>query len=117
MISMLSPVALNEKGKSTMANLLVRNIDDDIANAIKLRARQHGISAEAEHRRILEMVLTHPKKKSFIEVLSEMPNVGEDANFARIEDESSTEVFDGCIYWIRMLLANSVNRVVLTQVL
>lgn len=77
-----------------MANLLVRNIDDDIANALKLRARQHGISAEAEHRRILESVLIHPKKKSFIEVLSKMPNVGKDADFARVEDESNANVFD-----------------------
>jgi plasmid stability protein len=77
-----------------MANLIVRNIDDDIADALKQRARQHGISAEAEHRRILEQVLTRPKKKSFIEVLSQMPDVGEDADFARVEDESAAKVFD-----------------------
>jgi plasmid stability protein len=76
-----------------MANLIVRNIDDDIADALKLRARQHGISAEAEHRQILEQVLMRPKKKSFIEVLSKMPNVGEDADFARIQDESGEKVF------------------------
>ncbi|MEE9424924.1 MAG: DNA-binding protein [Methylococcales bacterium] len=68
-----------------MANLSVRNIDDNIANALKLRANQHGISAEAEHRRILEQVLTQPKKKTFIEVLSQIPNVGEDSDFARIQ--------------------------------
>jgi len=77
-----------------MANLIVRNIDDKIADALKQRARQHGVSAEAEHRRILEQVLTRPKKKSFIEVLSKMPDVGEDADFARIEDESAAKVFD-----------------------
>ena len=77
-----------------MANLIVRNIDDDIADALKQRAHQHGISAEAEHRRILEQVLTRPKKKSFIEVLSQMPDVGEDADFVRVEDESAAKVFD-----------------------
>ena len=77
-----------------MANLIVRNIDDAIANALKVRARQHGISAEAEHRRILEQVLTGPKKKSFIEVLSQIPNVGEDTDFARVEDPPTAQVFD-----------------------
>ena len=77
-----------------MANLIVRNIDDDIANALKVQARRHGISAEAEHRRILEQVLTRPKKKSFVEILSQMPNVGEDSDFARVQDEPETKVFD-----------------------
>lgn len=31
-----------------MANLIVRNVDDAIADALKARARSHGISAEAE---------------------------------------------------------------------
>ncbi len=77
-----------------MANLIVRNIDDDIANALKVRASLHGISAEAEHRKILEQVLMRPKKKSFTELLRQMPNVGEDADFARVEDKVSAEVFD-----------------------
>ena len=47
-----------------MANLIVRNIDDDIADALKMRARRHGVSAEAEHRRILEQLLRLPKKKA-----------------------------------------------------
>lgn len=77
-----------------MANLIVRNIDDNIADALKQRARLHGVSAEAEHRRILEQVLIRPKKKSFIEVLSEMPTVGEDADFARVQDDAADKVFD-----------------------
>ena len=77
-----------------MANLIVRNIDDDIADALKARASQHGISAEAEHRRILQQALTRPKKKSFIEVLSKIPNVGEDADFARVQDTTAAKVFD-----------------------
>jgi plasmid stability protein len=46
-----------------MANIIVRNIDDEIVNALKLRARQHGVSAEAEHRSVLEQNLTRVKKK------------------------------------------------------
>jgi len=38
-----------------MADLIVRNIDEAIVKALKKRASQHGISAEAEHRQILEI--------------------------------------------------------------
>ena len=77
-----------------MANLIVRNIDDDIASALKTRASHHGISAEAEHRLILEQVLTKPKKKSFVEIVSQMPNVGKDSDFSRIQEGSAENVFD-----------------------
>ncbi len=77
-----------------MANLIVRNIDDDIARALKVRASQHGISAEAEHRQILRQALMRPKRKSFIEVLSQMPNVGKDSDFARVQDDTATDIFD-----------------------
>ena len=77
-----------------MANLIVRNVDDAIADALKARARDHGISAEAEHRRILAHALTMPEKRSFLDVLSEIPNVGEDSDFERIQSESSADPFD-----------------------
>ncbi len=77
-----------------MANLIVRNINDDIAKALKLRASQHGISAEAEHRRILEQVLMRPRKKSFVDVLKQIPDVGEDSDFECAEDAAATDVFD-----------------------
>ena len=76
-----------------MANLIVRNIDDDIADALKARARRHGISAEAEHRRILQQALMHPKKRSFLEVLKQMPDVGTDEDFARHQDPHASEPF------------------------
>jgi antitoxin FitA len=40
-----------------MAQLTVRRIDPEIVRRLKLRAAQHGRSAEAEHRAILERVL------------------------------------------------------------
>ena len=39
-------------------NLHVRNIDDDIAIALKKRAQENNRSAEAEHREILRKALT-----------------------------------------------------------
>jgi plasmid stability protein len=77
-----------------MANLIVRNISDDIAQALKVRASHLGMSAEAFHRQILEQVLMRPKKKRFIEVLKEMPNVGTDSDFERVQDLKTPEVFD-----------------------
>ena len=62
-------------------NLVVRNVDADIALALKKLAASHGRSAEAEHREILRNVLKRPKRRSLAEVLSSMPKVGEDADF------------------------------------
>jgi len=62
-------------------NLVVRNVDEEVALALKQQAAAHGRSAEAEHREILRAVLKGPKRRSFIEVLSSMPNVGEDSDF------------------------------------
>jgi antitoxin FitA len=66
---------------SMVTNLVVRNVDEDIALALKQLAATHGRSAEAEHREILKSALQRPKRRSFAEVLSSMPNVGEDADF------------------------------------
>jgi plasmid stability protein len=62
-------------------NLVVRNVDEDIALALRQRAASHGRSAEAEHREILRAALMRPKRRSFAEVLASMPDVGEDADF------------------------------------
>jgi antitoxin FitA len=77
-----------------MANLIVRNIDESIVKALKKRASLHGISAEAEHRKILEQVLLQPKRKSFAEVLMQIPDAGNDSDFERVEDDKANDVFD-----------------------
>ena len=74
-----------------MANLVVRNLDPRIVDALKQRAARHGRSAEAEHRALLEEVLLRPKAKSFAEALATMPNVGQDEDFERVEDEIGNE--------------------------
>lgn len=76
-----------------MATLIVRNVDDAIVQALKQRASRHGVSAEAEHRQILEQALLHPPKKSFAEVLRLMPNVGNDTDFERSQDDTAPDVF------------------------
>ncbi|TPE46967.1 DNA-binding protein [Maribrevibacterium harenarium] len=76
-----------------MANLVVRNIDEEIVRALKAQAGLHGISAEAEHRRILEQVLLRPKKRNLAEILLNIPGVGEDADFTRQQDDEARDVF------------------------
>lgn len=40
-----------------MGQLTVRKVDDEIIRRLKLRAAEHGRSAEAEHREILKQAL------------------------------------------------------------
>ena len=77
-----------------MASLVVRNIDDEMVRALKARAGLHGISAEAEHRKILESILLGPKRKSFAEALISIPDGGVDSDFESMEDNGTASVFD-----------------------
>ena len=70
-----------------MPSLVVRNLDATIISALKQRAVEHQRSTEAEHRAILSEVLLKPARKSFAEVLASMPDVGDDADFQRINDD------------------------------
>lgn len=78
-----------------MANLLVRNVDENIVQSLREQAAAHGRSAEAEHRAILAEALGRPKRRTFAEVLASMPNVGDDADFERMQDSGEApHVFD-----------------------
>jgi antitoxin FitA len=51
-----------------MGVLTVRNVDDDLIRALRIRAAKNGRSAEAEHRAILREVLA-PKTDHVVELL------------------------------------------------
>jgi antitoxin FitA len=87
-------VIASNREVSPMPNLIVRNIDERIVKALKARAGKHGHSAEAEHRQILATALLKHRKKSFAEVLSSIPEVGVDADFARQQTEAANDVFN-----------------------
>ncbi len=76
-----------------MASLIVRNVDDEIVAALKIRAGRKGISAEAEHRNLLADALLTPRRRSFAEVLESIPSVGHDDDFSPQQDESPSRVF------------------------
>jgi plasmid stability protein len=48
-----------------MAQLLVRDLREETVAELKRRAKEHGRSAEAEHRAILEDALARQKKDDF----------------------------------------------------
>ena len=77
-----------------MANLIVRNVDENIIKALKSRAGRHGTNAEAEHRKILAQVLLKPRKQSFAQAIAAIPNVGKDSDFKRVQDKNSSNVLD-----------------------
>ncbi|WP_232210470.1 FitA-like ribbon-helix-helix domain-containing protein [Nitrococcus mobilis] len=74
---------------------MVRNLDERIVAALQRRAAEHGWSAEAEHRALLEEILLRLRGRSFAEVIAEIPEVGEDRDFQRVAGETGADrVFD-----------------------
>lgn len=59
-----------------MAQLIVRNLEDEVVQKLKVRAARRGHSAEAEHREILREALGGPRQ-SFKEMLMAIPPVGD----------------------------------------
>lgn len=53
---MLSTTALTAE-RCRVATLTVRNLDEDVVRRLRIRAAEHGRSAEAEHREILKAAL------------------------------------------------------------
>jgi antitoxin FitA len=66
-----------------MAQLIVRNVDDDLVRRLKQRAAEHGRSAEEEHRQLLKAAL---RSGDLLERLVAMPDAGNDADFDRIDE-------------------------------
>jgi plasmid stability protein len=68
---------------SVVAQLMVRNLPDELVRALKQRAAKRNRSAEQEHREILKAALQGPRRKPLAEVLASIPHVGTDADFER----------------------------------
>ena len=68
-----------------MAQLMVRKVADELVKALKQRAAKHNRSAEQEHREILQSALQRPRRRVLADVLTSMPNVGLDKDFARAQ--------------------------------
>jgi len=66
-----------------MAQLIVRDLPQDLVRALKLRAAKNNRSAEQEHREILRTALRGPRRRHLAEALADIPNAGEDQDFER----------------------------------
>ena len=66
-----------------MAQLIVRNVDEDLVRRLKERAAAHGRSAEEEHRQLLRAAL---RSEGFLARLREMPDCADDADFERVPE-------------------------------
>jgi plasmid stability protein len=60
-----------------MAQLIVRNLDDELVARLRLRAAEHGRSAEAEHREILREALATEPRRSFRELAAKVRSMTE----------------------------------------
>ncbi|MGI9017024.1 MAG: FitA-like ribbon-helix-helix domain-containing protein [Euzebya sp.] len=69
-----------------MAQLIVRNLEAPIVQALKKRAAARGRSAEEEHRAILREALMGDPDMTLGQALTAMPDIGEDNDFARQAD-------------------------------
>jgi antitoxin FitA len=75
---MISPISF------FVAQLLVRDLENELVQALKRKAAHEGTSVEEAHRRILRAALLASKpKKSFKELLLEMPENEDDSIFGR----------------------------------
>lgn len=66
-----------------MAQLIVRDIPQEVVARLKQRAAELGHSAEAEHREILRRALLAPAAPSLKAMLNDIPDVGRESDFVR----------------------------------
>ena len=76
-------VDISSQEGTRMAQLIVRNLDEDLVRRLRQRASEHGRSAEEEHRQILRAALRNEGLGAY---LVEIPAVGEDEDFARVAE-------------------------------
>jgi plasmid stability protein len=82
-----------------MTQLLVRKVENSVAQKLKERAKAHGVSVEEEHRRILREAVSQPpqRKQSLIEFLSDparavAPSVELDLQRSRQAEDRATGI-------------------------
>ena len=76
-----------------MAQLIVRNLDEEIVTRLRQRAAKHRRSTEAEHREILRDALLPARRRAPLkDHLLAMPDVGTDQDFQRLPDKPRKRV-------------------------
>jgi plasmid stability protein len=70
-----------------MAQLIVRKLPDGLVEALRQQAARRNRSAEQEHREILKAALHGPCRRRLAEVLAAIPDVGEDSDLRREQQD------------------------------
>jgi plasmid stability protein len=76
-------LATSTTEEASVAQLIVRDLSEDLVKALKQRAAKRNRSTEQEHREILQSVLRSTKRRHLADVLAAIPNVGEQSDFGR----------------------------------
>lgn len=70
-----------------MSNLLVRNVEPEIVERLRQRARAHGRSAEAEHREILRAALSSGRTgRDLLDLIRSGPTLDLDPDDVRFDE-------------------------------
>lgn len=72
-----------------MANISVRNLDDDIVKRLRIRAVEHGCSMEAEVRKILSDTVLTPERLGDFAIRIFSPTYETDGEFELPERETT----------------------------
>lgn len=75
-----------------MAQLIVRNLDEELVRRLKQRAAEHGRSVEAEHRLILHNVLMHDAPPGFKDWLLSLSELDSDLDITRNRQDMGRDV-------------------------
>lgn len=74
-----------------MADLPVRHVDDALVESLREQAVSRQ-SATAERHDIPTRAQSEPRPKRFAEVLMDIPTVGDDTDFARVDSGQAADI-------------------------
>ena len=78
-----------------MTDILIRDIDESLDKALKVRAIEHGRTREAEIKVILNSVISRgPKKRSLAEAIMDIPKLEADVDDLFERSSSSARSMD-----------------------
>lgn len=81
---------LYSRKEAFMTDILIRDIDESLDKALKVRAIKHGHTREAEIKVILSSVVSRrPKKRSLADALLDIPVLDEDVDNLFSRSDSS----------------------------
>jgi plasmid stability protein len=73
--------------EAKMANLTIRNLDDEVVAKLKTRAKAHHRSLEAELRALLSEAVARPSREEFLKIAERIRAMTPD-----VEQTDSTEI-------------------------